>query len=119
MKRWYLIKPDGTVEERPAKFHQIMASDDADAQLKLLQSSVGGWVEHVQLDKHTELWCNEEGKLRNLPYNPRATLIWVAFFGQTDTICGPVLVSLDEPVNRVVESILGPHIDPVIEFLYG
>ena len=34
-------------------------------------------------------------------------------------ICGPVLVTLDEPVNRIVESILGQHMDQVIEFMYG
>lgn len=41
------------------------------------QSAVGGWIEAVDL--HTlgvTTYVNEEGLLRNLPFNSRATFLW-------------------------------------------
>lgn len=37
--------------------------------LKNLQATVGGYIETVTLDNGVVLICNEEGMIRNLPYN--------------------------------------------------
>jgi hypothetical protein len=43
-----------------------------DGSLKSLQNLVGGYIETVSgkiLGRHYSVVCNEEGRLRNLPYN--------------------------------------------------
>jgi len=37
--------------------------------LESLQSTVGGLIEPYYLDENIVLWCNDEGKIRNLPLN--------------------------------------------------
>jgi hypothetical protein len=37
------------------------------------------------------MWCNEEGKLIGLPFNPLATDLWEESFGKTDLIKGNVI----------------------------
>ena len=37
--------------------------------LKNLQKTVGGYIETVTLDNGVVLICNEEGRIRNMPYN--------------------------------------------------
>ena len=37
--------------------------------LENLQKTVGGYIETVTLDNGVVLICNEEGKIRNMPYN--------------------------------------------------
>ena len=37
--------------------------------LKALQETVGGYIETVTLDNGLVLICNEEGKIRDMPYN--------------------------------------------------
>ena len=37
--------------------------------LEALQEAVGGYIETVTLDNGVVLICNEEGKLRDMPYN--------------------------------------------------
>lgn len=37
--------------------------------LQAFQAAVGGPIEVVTVDEHTVLVCNEEGRLRQLPYN--------------------------------------------------
>jgi len=42
-----------------------------------LQSKVGGLIELIRLGSiGCDLWCNEEGKLLNLPVNNIATALW-------------------------------------------
>lgn len=53
-----------SVEQEP----QIVTIDGS---LESMQALVGGWLEHVQLDDGLDLYCNEEGRLRNLPLNLR------------------------------------------------
>jgi hypothetical protein len=41
------------------------------------QSAVGGWIEAILLHKPSmTLFVNEEGKIRGLPRNSRATVLW-------------------------------------------
>ena len=37
--------------------------------LRALQKTVGGYIETVTLDNGVVLICNEEGKIRDMPYN--------------------------------------------------
>ena len=37
--------------------------------LEALQEAVGGYIETVTLDNGVVLICNEEGRIRNMPYN--------------------------------------------------
>ena len=37
--------------------------------LRALQEAVGGYIEAVTLDNGVVLICNEEGKIRDMPYN--------------------------------------------------
>jgi hypothetical protein len=48
---------------------------------EILQKIVGGWIELVPYFTAYDgvpciAFCNEEGKLKNLPYNPHATRLW-------------------------------------------
>jgi hypothetical protein len=56
--------------------------------LAQLQAAVGGFVQAVDLTPELTMWCNEEGKLRGLPFNAAATLAWATSFGKTDIIVG-------------------------------
>lgn len=52
-----------------------------------LSKFVGGYIERVPLfdtwkTRKCDAWCNEEGKLRNLPLNERATMAWWLTVGQ-------------------------------------
>ena len=66
--------------------------------LKGAQEFVGGYVECITFPNGDLLIINEEGKLRNLPLNPEATLLWrMTFtkdkyaFGYDDFVVGPAI----------------------------
>ncbi len=67
--------------------------------LEALQGLVGGCIEPVDLpmrdDDTWTLWCNEEGKIDELPWNDGATMILMrAWHGQwNDPMAGPVFVT--------------------------
>ncbi len=63
-----LYKTDGTIEEVKPKNKKWS--------LEELQAQVDGYIEMVPLTKGTRMIVNEEGRLRNLPYNDRATRLW-------------------------------------------
>lgn len=54
-----------------------------DNTLEALQEAVGGYIEVVTMAKNACIICNEEGRLRGLPYN-------ITFLGER--FVGPVLV---------------------------
>lgn len=58
-----------------------------------LTNGVKGWIECVRLESNLEMWVNEEGKLIQMDYNPLATLLWEKYYGQTDMIMGPVVLT--------------------------
>lgn len=86
-KRLVVIKTDGTVEE----LDQKKAPD-----LKQLQSIVGGYIELVPGLKYegdeAYMYVNEEGKLKGLPINYKATELFQKIFGPFDVVCGNVAV---------------------------
>ena len=66
--------------------------------LKGAQEFVGGYVECITFPNGDLLIINEEGKLRNLPLNPEATLLWRTTFtkdkyafGYDDFVVGPAI----------------------------
>lgn len=47
------------------------------ASLSDYQGAVGGWMQAIDLpDVGITIYVNEEGLLRQLPLNPRATFLW-------------------------------------------
>ena len=65
-----------------------------DFQLEELQAIVGGWVQLIHLhDKEQHLMLvNEEGKSMKLPFNGKATYLYINHTGWKDAIVGDVLV---------------------------
>ena len=55
---------------------QTIIRDDKPMTLKEMQDAVNGTIQLVFDDGDTQIICNEEGKLMNLPENERATYIW-------------------------------------------
>lgn len=88
----------------------IPADSDADitsvtlerGDLRYMQQAVGGLIEFADFDDGASLVFNEEGKLHQLPINPRATmLLWLgnkAFVG-ADLVVGDCLL-LGRPDRR-------------------
>jgi len=66
--------------------------------LTQLQKLVGGYLEQVPhfeqyMTKRCTVYCNEEGKIRNLPSNERATKAWWLTMGVAhDYLCGDVAI---------------------------
>jgi len=80
-----LYKADGTVEE--------IAIPDGNNCLHILQKAVAGFVERVTTTDGREMWINDESKLRGLPLNHKASMLWEGYnFG--DPICGDVVVTI-------------------------
>ena len=84
------------------KFKIIKDSKD-EPNLKEAQEFVGCYVEGITFPNGDYLIINEEGKLRNLPLNSEATMMWRATFtkdkyafGYDDFVVGPeILIKKD------------------------
>ena len=79
-----------------------------DNTLEAFQKAVGGYIETVTIAEDLVLICNEEGRLRGLPYN--ATICGVPFVG---TVLA-VGVKGDE-----FASVKGKHVSAVLRMLRG
>ena len=64
MSKVVVVKVDGTVQDCNLE------------SLQQIQSAVGGWIELIRVGKLGSGFVNEEGKLKGLPINVLATLIW-------------------------------------------
>lgn len=99
-----IIQPNGSRVER-----EIITPPS----LETLQEGVGGLIELVPLfqtiwsdgrRRPCTVYCNEEGKLRGLEYNPTATELWHSSIqenwgrtdGATDVLVGPVVIVVGE-----------------------
>jgi hypothetical protein len=93
----YLIKTSGEITE-------VHPANGSGFTLAELQGFVGGYLEVITsarlrrdetvedpITDNSELFINEEGKLRSLPVNPVATMLYV--YGDRDPVCGDVLLS--------------------------
>ena len=84
MKKAIRVTTKGLIEE-------IDLTSDS---LTALQTAVGGWVQAIDLDATLTMWCNEEGKILDMPHNPFAQVMWNEAFGPgTDYIVGDVVFS--------------------------
>lgn len=79
-----------------------------DNTLEAFQDAVGGYIEAVTLCTDLVLICNEEGRIRGLPYN--TTIAGCQFFG-------PVLAVGTKGVE--FSSLKAQHIPMVLELLTG
>jgi len=80
-KKMVLIGTDCTVN--------VVNNDGYDS----LVAHIGGYIEAVQMDERHLAYIDEEGKLKRLPPNPVATLMWRIWHPHvTDILCGPCLI---------------------------
>jgi Domain of unknown function (DUF3846) len=87
MRNALVIKTDGNI-------HGIDLGENSHDEYEALSDAVGGMVQMVPLaDSGLFLWCNEEGKLIRLPYNEKATKMWVKHWGQTDVMVGDCVIT--------------------------
>jgi hypothetical protein len=63
---------------------------ERETMLKVLQTSVGGFIELLHTKDGNYLICDEEGKLKNKPVNSAATDLWI--HGHADAIVGDVVI---------------------------
>jgi hypothetical protein len=96
----------GIVITIPADVMQAIRSRETDDQptLQQLQDIVDGYIQIVPgwddyMGKEAVVYCNEDGKLRQLPINQRATALWFAKLGYLgdDVLCGDVVLVVDLP----------------------
>lgn len=62
----YIIKSDGTITP-------YSPADGRAFTLKEMQKAVGGYVERVGTHQNKGVWANEEGRLKGLPVNEKAS----------------------------------------------
>lgn len=80
-----IIKTDSTEQEfKPA---------DKKISLKEMQEIVGGYIEIVPLNNDKLFVCNEEGKIKGLPYNSKASEYFEKHTGHYDKIAGDVIIA--------------------------
>jgi hypothetical protein len=82
-----VITPDYEVEIVP---------DPVTLDLKFLQTEVDGWIENVEIavgKSRLQMWVNEEGLLKRLPYNPLATHLYNFERGPGGVIVGNVVIT--------------------------
>jgi hypothetical protein len=84
-KEAILYKTDGTSQP-------IKPQDGRKFGLAELQQMVGGYIEVIYLSEGRLMVLNEEGKLRGLPVNAKATAVALPFLGEGDFIVGDALV---------------------------
>lgn len=83
------INADGTTEtvDFPPKEGDV---------LTFLQSAVDGWVEHVNITiqgRPYDMWVNEEGLLKRLPYNSIASYFYSTTWETDGIIVGNALIT--------------------------
>ena len=86
------------INTKASEFKIITDSKD-EPNLKEAQEFVGGMVEGITFPNGDYLIINEEGKLKDLPLNSEATMMWRATFtkdkylsGYDDFVVGPAIL---------------------------
>jgi hypothetical protein len=80
------IHPDGTVTLL------------ADASYETICDGVGGWIEAAPTDGRIVIWVNEEGKIKDLAFNPLGQRLWAAVdsygcIADGDWLAGPCVIT--------------------------
>ena len=85
-----LILPDGTEKE-------IVPNDGVSFKLEELQGLVEGYIEYIFLPDGRIMVINEEGKIRRLPYNFKASMYGnEAGIAHEDFVVGPAVICSNE-----------------------
>ena len=76
----------------------ILETDLEPNSLQALQFAVNGLVQAIDIAEDLTMWCNEEGKMINLPHNPYGQAFWetafpISEFGRTDYIVGDIVLT--------------------------
>ena len=86
---------------------KIITDSKDEPDLKAAQEFVGGYVEGITFPNGDYLIINEEGKLKDLPLNSEATMMWRATFtkdkyafGHDDFVVGPAILIKAKAVNH-------------------
>lgn len=73
---------------------EVTELDLTSKELPTLQEAVGGLIEAINLATDLTMFCNEEGKLLDLPHNPFAQYLWDKRFGaHLDYIVGDIVLT--------------------------
>lgn len=77
--------------------HGIDLGETSNDEYEAIRKAIGGgMVQCVPLsDSGLLLWCDDEGKLKGLPYNDKATAVWTRYWGNTDIMVGDIVVTGD------------------------
>lgn len=67
--------------------------------VKKLQTVIGGWIQICHTIDGRVMVVNEDGKLRNLPYNSEATKLYI--YGEVEQIVGDVVICEIDEINRI------------------
>jgi hypothetical protein len=87
----------GTFHILRADGDEVHGIRDKPAELEWLQQSVGGLIEIIPgftkyLNHPCVAFCNEEGKILELPVNKEATMAWRRCMPTSDILHGDVLI---------------------------
>lgn len=77
---------------------KVTPSNGTDFSLEELQGFVGGYIEIIRLGANKVMVINEEGKMRNLPLNIKAT-VTIQLHGRNDVIVGNALVCSTDKIK--------------------
>lgn len=75
--------------------HGIDLGETGDEEYEAICKAIGGgFLQCVPLsDSDMLLWCDDEGKLKGMPYNEKATAVWTRYWGQTDVMVGDIVIT--------------------------
>ena len=86
------------------EFVEVETDPDGCLPLETMQSMVGGYIERWCLSGNgldgLDLFLNEEGKLKTLSYNPKATILAEILF-HNDVIVGDTFVCANDDGNSI------------------
>jgi len=91
MKGWKHIILPGT------PLHEMSVAISEPPTCEELRHQLGGWLKVVPAfttykGRRCVAFCDEEGKLKNLPLNETATLAWYDCVDTGDALVGPIVV---------------------------
>lgn len=77
----------------PSAGHQVVEISDKEPSDKI-HELVDGSFQCIELNDDVFVWVNEEGKLRGLPWNQRAQILWDERYGRgTDFLVGSAVLT--------------------------
>ena len=79
-------------------YDDVVVREVGQIDYELLSTALDGMVEVVSVSDDIDIWVNEEGKIRQMPNNTYATLLWNRVFNTPDIIAGTMIITggLDE-----------------------